>query len=250
MQRDRLRALGSATARGGFRNEQTVVDKFNDWKDDEDARRWLGIMGYPLDEIRNVIAVRLDRQKADVQVQVTVYMREAIGVENLSVKLVSNPQGFNQIDKRSVDNYVQMWSIPPDVAHSLKLFTGAIPPTGGVLRDHRRMFLHEMTREQRQAIVRFFTVNKILVVSDVIKGSGPFSAAWMLVALRYEGGDRWVLKSINHAMNVFAHGDVAMSPRGSLHIGRILMQRKGGDAGRATATMLQFKINPVDLFHA
>ena len=26
------------------------------------------------------------------------------------------------------------------------------------------------------------------------------------------------------------------------------MQRKGGDAGRDTAKMLQFKINPVELF--
>ena len=33
-----------------------------------------------------------------------------------------------------------------------------------------------------------------------------------------------------------------------LEIGRITMQRKGGDAGRATAKMLQFKINPVQLF--
>ena len=37
---------------------------------------------------------------------------------------------------------------------------------------------------------------------------------------------------------------------GNLRIGRITMQRKGGDAGRATAKMLQFKINPVLLFDA
>ena len=34
-----------------------------------------------------------------------------------------------------------------------------------------------------------------------------------------------------------------------LKIGRITMQRKGGDAGRETAKMLQFKINPVQLFN-
>ncbi|MFC1932067.1 hypothetical protein ACFLXU_00335 [Chloroflexota bacterium] len=27
------------------------------------------------------------------------------------------------------------------------------------------------------------------------------------------------------------------------------MQRKGGDGGRETSKMLQFKINPVELFH-
>jgi len=58
-----------------------------------------------------------------------------------------------------------------------------------------------------------------------------------------------VRKSINEAMNVFGNGDVAISPRGSLNIGKIGMQRKGGDGGRDTAKMLQFKINPVELFN-
>jgi len=35
---------------------------------------------------------------------------------------------------------------------------------------------------------------------------------------------------------------------GSLKIGRIAMQRKGGDDGRKTAQMVQFKINPAELF--
>jgi hypothetical protein len=49
-------------------------------------------------------------------------------------------------------------------------------------------------------------------------------------------------------MNVFGNGDVKITERGSLRIGEILMQRKGGDNGRDTAKMLQFKINPVILF--
>lgn len=34
----------------------------------------------------------------------------------------------------------------------------------------------------------------------------------------------------------------------NLKIGKITMQRKGGDNGRETAKMLQFKINPAELF--
>ena len=37
---------------------------------------------------------------------------------------------------------------------------------------------------------------------------------------------------------------------GSLKVGKITMQRKGGDAGRESAKMLQFKINPCLLFDA
>ena len=42
--------------------------------------------------------------------------------------------------------------------------------------------------------------------------------------------------------------DIRITSQGSLKIGRIGMQRKGGDGGRDTAKMLQFKINPVELF--
>ena len=49
-------------------------------------------------------------------------------------------------------------------------------------------------------------------------------------------------------MNYFNDGEVRLSPRGSLMIGKITMQRKGGDGGRPSANMLQFKINPAELF--
>ena len=58
---------------------------------------------------------------------------------------------------------------------------------------------------------------------------------------------KWVLKNINEVIN-FYDGDVEISPRGSLKIGKITMQRKGGDGGRETAKMLQFKLNPCELF--
>jgi len=58
-----------------------------------------------------------------------------------------------------------------------------------------------------------------------------------------------VLKPMNVAMNYYAGDDVKMSPRGSISLGRITVQRKGGDGGRDTANMLQFKINPAELFN-
>jgi len=49
-------------------------------------------------------------------------------------------------------------------------------------------------------------------------------------------------------INYFGNGDIIITERGNFRIGRITMQRKGGDAGRETANMLQFKINPAELF--
>ena len=42
---------GSETARGGFRNEDDIVRKFNDWEKDEDDQKWLAIMDYSIKEI-------------------------------------------------------------------------------------------------------------------------------------------------------------------------------------------------------
>ena len=246
---DDLIRLGSETAKNGFRNEDDIVDKFNKWKDDAEAQKWLGIMGYRAQEIERVEAIKLHGFKTDVQVQITIYLKKAIAAENLSVKLVSNPIGFNQVDKRWVDNYVEMWSLPSDITRILKLFTGEIAPLSGVrLQDSRRMMLNEIDAESQRKILDFFTRNKILVVSDILKGRGKFSAGWMLVVLKTDHNTQWVLKSINHAMNIFADGDVRITDQGSLKIGKIGMQRKGGDNGRETAKMLQFKINPVELF--
>ena len=58
---------------------------------------------------------------------------------------------------------------------------------------------------------------------------------------------RWVLKPINMVLNHY-DGEVKISPRGSLKIGTITLQRKGGDGGRPTANKLQFKANPLELF--
>jgi len=49
-------------------------------------------------------------------------------------------------------------------------------------------------------------------------------------------------------MNHFGNGNIEITARGNFKIGRITMQRKGGDGGRETAKMLQFKINPAELF--
>jgi len=243
--------FGSETAKGGFRNEDEVISKFNNWKKDEVAQKWLVAMSYAIKEIEYVKAVKIGgNYKTDVQVQVTIKLKEAIDYENLSVKLVSNPQGFNQIDKREIDKYVQLWNIPKDIESILRLFTGKTKPENkSGLKDPRRMLLTEMPKQDQDKIIRFFSKNKILIVSDVLKGRDKLAADWMLVILRKDKDSYdWALKNINKVMNMFGQGAVRITKQGSLKIGQIGMQRKGGDAGRETAKTLQFKINPCLLF--
>lgn len=232
---------GSATAKGGFKNEDDVVTKFNNWKQDTDAQNWLDIMGYLLDEIEKIEAVKISGYKTDVQVKIKIYMKNALASENISVKLVSNPQGFNQIDKRWVNKYAEMWAIPDSVLKSLKLFTGEVAPAHSS-RDPRRMFLDELDSEDQMEIVSFFEKNKIMIITDLLKGRDKLATSWMLI---YQEHNRlWTLLPISVVMNYYAEGRIYVTNRGNLRIGRITMQRKGGDQGRKTSNMLQFKINP------
>lgn len=247
-----LAQLGSATAKGGFENEQDVINKFNDWRNDETAQKWLEAMEYNIKDIEYVEALKIRGQyKADIQVRVRIIikLKSQEDLQNLQVKLVSNPQGFNQIDKRWIDKYAELWNMPKDIEKCLKLFTGEIRPNKRNLKDPRRMFLTEMSNQDQKKIIHFFEDNKILIVSDLLKGRGEFSADWMLVILKTGGEYKWALKSINEVMNIFGGNDIRITSQGSLKIGKIGMQRKGGDAGRKTAQMLQFTINPVELFH-
>lgn len=239
---------GSQTAKDGFRNEDDIVSKFNNWKKNKDAQEWLVLMQYKLSEIEYVKVVKISGFKTDVQVQVTIKLKKAIDVENLQVKLVRNPKGFNQIDKRWIDKYVEMWDIPKPVISILKRYTGENKSRKKGLKDIRRMFADEFTKTEQNKILNWFNKNKSHIVSDILKGQGRFAAEWMLVAQKVDKDARWILKSMNFCMNYFGNGEIEITNRGNFKIGRITMQRKGGDGGRDTAKMLQFKINPAELF--
>ena len=252
MEKKDLIKLGSETAKGGFRNENDVIEHFNNWEKDDVAQKWLKAMGYDLSNVEYVKAIKVRGQyKADVQVKIKIIikLKSQEDFQNLQVKLVSNPQGFNQIDKRWVDKYVELWNIPEDIIKILKYFTGEIKPNKNNVKDYRRMLLSEMDQIDQNKIIKFFDDNRILIVSDLLKGRGEFSADWVLVILKINGESSWVLKSINEVMNVFGSGEIRITNQGSLKIGNIGMQRKGGDNGRESAKMLQFKINPVMLFN-
>ena len=270
--------FGSKAAKGGFDNEIEVCRKFNNWQKDTEAQDWLTIMGFRLDKIDSVTAVNvpvsirkedlptynvgvdeyenMKYKKADVQVQVRVIIsiNGTLRVENISVKKVSSGDGFNQVDKRTVESYQKMWGFDDDIASALRVFSGEIKPSERTdilivsvnhLRDEdkRRAFFDEIDTYYVNKIIDFFKRNKLLVIADVLKGRGGLSADWMLVTSYNSHNDTttWTLKDINTAMNFFGQGDVRLSPQGSLYVGKITMQRKGGTPD---PTKIQFKIKP------
>jgi hypothetical protein len=237
--------FGSQTAKNGFLNETEVAGKFNNWKQDETAKTWLTFMGYKLAEIESVIATKPHGQKADVEVRIMT--AKASTTEGISIKLVSSPNGFNQIDKRWLSHYAAMWKMPADVLAAMKLFVGESKPEEAG-RDPARIYLDELDAGVQKKIVDYFSMHKDEIVSDLFEGDGVYSAKWIVVAQKTTDKPRWVLRSMSYAKEFFGAGEVGITARGNLKIGRITAQRKGGDGGRETAKMLQFKINPALLF--
>ncbi len=268
---------GSATAKGGFANEKDICRKFNNWKKDKDARSWLKIMNYKIEKINAVKAIQIPTRikksdmekfgiseedfeelmkfkKADIQIRIIITIGEIVKIENLSLKKANLNANFNQADKRAVNSYQEMWGFDDEIAFGLRLFTGEIDPNSRPeivknknLRDKRRMFLDELRESLRNKIINFFAENKILIVSDVLKGLGGLSADWMLVTKynKLDDTTTWILKDINIVMNFFGSGEVKISPKGSLYLGKITVMRKGGTPD---PTKLQFKIKPCQLF--
>lgn len=269
---NRKQIIGSKTAKGGFKNEQDIVLKFENYLNDEQAQQWLQVMGYDYLKIHQLIAVqiptRLNRKvsdqfnitseqfdftqrfkKADIQIQLTIVIDDIIYRENISCKKADSSANFNQIDKRSVNTYQEMWGFDNHIANILKQFTGEIKPTEQqaiVLKDKRRWYLDELAQEDVQRLLDFLNENKYLIVSDILKGRGMLSAEWFLVTkLSPDGSKQWLLKNINEVINFYAQGDVQLSKNGNLQIGQLTAQRKGGTPD---PTSLQFKIKPLALF--
>lgn len=139
-----------------------------------------------------------------------------------------------------------MWIFSNELLKILQYFTGEKSPKIKNPKDKRRMFLTEFTKEEQEQLINFFIKNQALVVNDILKGRGQFASEWFLVILKIEKQDlKWLLKAINEVINFYS-GEMLITDRGS--ISKITMQRKGRDNGRISANMLQFKINPCELF--
>jgi hypothetical protein len=275
---DKRKRVGSYTAKGGFENEIEICNKFNNWLNDNEAKEWLNIMGYDCRKIKEIncvvipvhvsnstannyffkdtdIQTMLKHKKADLQLKLIIKINDVVYYENISLKKANKTAGFNHIDRRWVDFYQELWGFDDDICMWLKLFTGEINPKDKKeqidnfknLRDKRRVFIDEMDENIQNKIINFFEINKILVISDILKGRGGLSADWILVTMFDEISETtsWILVDINTAMNFYGQGNTRLSNKGSLYIGKIFMQRKGGTGN---PNQLQFKFNPNQLF--
>jgi len=238
----------SETAKSGFVTEDQVVDEFHNWKNSVTAKKWLSVMGYSKIKTLKAKTTRSMgiNSKADVLVEVNEGNPVGISIKKFKAS-------FNQIDKRKVDNYKKMWNITNDVIIILKKYCGQegyrpmdenpIPQ----VKDQRRYFLTELTQNEQKKTLNFFDKNKSMIIHDILKGNVEPKADYMLVVKKNGVGIKE--SSITKIENVINHynGLTEITKRGNLKLGKITVQRKGGNGGGVTAQMLQFKFSPKDV---
>jgi len=55
-------------------------------------------------------------KKADAQIRIIIKIANILKIENLSLKKANSDADYNQIDKRTVDDYQEMWEFDDEIA--------------------------------------------------------------------------------------------------------------------------------------
>ena len=236
---------GSQIAKHGLWNEDKIIDIFTKYTSSKLAKQWLLNMGYDSNEIISIQVKKLSGFKSDIELVIETV--DGIFTEGIQIKLVSNKSGYNQLDKRWVSNYADLWDIPHNIVLVLKYFTGEIKPYKEDVRDNRRMFFNEFNICIQKLILCYFNKNKKLILDGIFKGYKGHEPQWLLIVQKDVSNS--LILSIDDIINFHVlNDDFYITKNGNLRLNCITVQRKGGDNGKITSNMLQFKINPSKYF--
>ncbi|GAA6978312.1 hypothetical protein ID1001_13710 [Helicobacter pylori] len=76
------------------------------------------------------------------------------------------------------------------------------------------MLINEFFHKEQQELLAWLNDNKMLIVSDILKGRGEFSVEWVLIIQKINLNMKWALKNINVVMqHYFDDGNVEISKK-------------------------------------
>lgn len=97
------------------------------------------------------------------------------------------------------------------------------------VKDQRRYFLTELTLDEQKKILNFFGKNKSRIIHDVLRGNTEPKADYMLVVKKNGNGIKHLaITKIENTINHYG-GLTKITKRGNLKLGKITVQRKGGN---------------------
>ncbi|MHA1821952.1 MAG: hypothetical protein ACTSVC_15875 [Promethearchaeota archaeon] len=255
---------GSRTAKGGFLNEEIILKYFKEWKTNKYGKRFLKeICKYERIDFNLVKEINVNRVggkggKADLVLEIPLFNKRL----GISLKK-QEEQGYNHIDRRSAQFFAEKFKFS-DIAKlglykycgvegysPLELFESkkiseeeysALKDTPLKGKTHREgkghFYFYELTKDEQKALLDEFKNKQIQILNFILKGEGKFKADYLIIT-KHIGEDQYLfyLEPINKTIER-AKGTVTPSKRGTIHMGKITIQRKGGTGG---ATQIQFK---------
>jgi hypothetical protein len=253
--------LASKAARRGIKTEDRLITAIN-FKDKLGEQIINFLQNYFKTTYGQVSARKAEaRGKADI-----IISRDNMKIR-LSVKEYDVKADYNHLERNFVEYYSQRWQMPREVYRGLKQFVGEVDDYGrpisidvieqeakqagtspGKLTKERRKLLNQLEPRTREAIFEFFESNKEKIVKDVFVGEEDIE--FFVIARRCGKQICYYILPTKEVLSIYTQGAVKITARGSLQIGKVVLQRKSGDhrtpsgwVDRA-ASQLQFKIKP------
>jgi hypothetical protein len=268
------RTSGSATARGGFANEKQIANAFNAGnslakkcfaylKIADTAKVTARTIPSPLGVacLKEILKLASDptpdqvktikkQQKADVRL--TVHHEHHTEAINLTLKRAGKAD-FNQVDRRSVSTYQDLWGFDDEIQLWLRLFTGAVSTdefnrwSEGLETKptQKRVGFRHLPDHAKLKVIDFFSANKQRIVSDVVRGNGLLAADYMIVTQYTVKKTQIHLCPIDNVVRHLSSGAVQAGPQTTLLLGKLTIKRKGG---KPDPDSLQFMMKPSDVF--
>ena len=143
---------GSEIAKSGFNNEYDIVEMFNKWQDNTNARRMLKQMGYDPECLSSddVCASKIPGTvKSDIMITIKGQHKF------ISAKKYVPHADYNHVARSSVDTYHNAFNFNKLTLECLKVFTGESLPSEnpsilskelGSIKTHKRANLKEINQ--------------------------------------------------------------------------------------------------------
>jgi hypothetical protein len=253
--------LASKAAKRGLKAEKRLINAINSM--DELGKKLIKAIGDSLGLKFTLCSAYKGPPRAKTDIVITRNGKSTL----ISVKEFDVKFDYNHVERHYMDFYAQKWLMPQNVYVSLKQFVGEINEQGapisierlereaerlctspGKLSKKRRIFINQMNYQTRETIKEFFRSKKVEILKDAFINDENIE--FFIVVKREGDTAHYYVLPTKDVLNVYSAGDVIITPRGSLQIGKVVLQRKGGDhrtnGGRVdvVASQLQFKIKP------
>ena len=270
--------MAGPEAKAGIENEDYIVNTLNQFRSNEEARKWLEVLGYDISKIKKLEAKRsLKMGLGNIKSDVILFVNQ--NAHGIQIKKSRKGVNFNHIQRGWTNKFCKELNAPSFISDALKKFVGedGFQPTDYMSEKeleelqskrkkkgfsekkirrlssyYKRILLSELEEKERKEVFAWFEKNKEKIVTSVLRGNDKNHQPRHLLVVEHAKGKitRIGIITMPKAIQYFTTGDVVETTGGTvLWIGKIKMQRHGAEKSEGkNAQHLQFKINPLGVF--